>query len=103
MFKIIFCKNIWDGESPESSKFMAVYTKEEQLPFVPQPDIKIFWGNGKPKAPIKVCWDVVEGRFICDMEDEFVHWVSCYEYDFKWLTSRAEIEGWKLIDKMPVE
>ncbi|HYR06010.1 MAG TPA: hypothetical protein VEP71_04935 [Gallionella sp.] len=103
MFKVVFCKNIWDGEDSESSKVMAIYTKEVQLPFAPQPNIKISWSSGKPQSPITVRWEVEDGKFVCDMEDEFVHWSSGYEYDFKWLTFRAEEDGWKLVGKIPVE
>jgi hypothetical protein len=102
MFKAVFCKSIWDGENPESSSTVALFQREENLPFTPQPGIEIYWGREKSKAPLRVRWDVSSEIFVCDMEDEFPHWIDCDNFDFEWLISNAVESGWRLISKHPV-
>ncbi len=99
MFKVVFSKCIWDGEDMDSSKSHAIYKKELELPFVPQPNIGIMWSAGTSVTPKTVSWDTEKEEFNCIVENEFKHWISCDEYDFEWLTSNAENLGWELVGK----
>lgn len=102
MFKTIFCKSIWDGESPELSKSFVLLQREENLPFAPTPGIEIFWGHEMPQAPVRVRWEVSGNMFVCNMRDEFPHEIGVDEYDFDWLVTDAVESGWTLIAKKAV-
>jgi len=101
MFKTIFCKLIWDGENPKSSKYFAILQREEDLPFAPTPGVEIFWGDEMPQALVRVRWEVSKNSFVCHMEDEFPYEneEDIYDYDFDWLVTRAVDVGWTLISK----
>lgn len=98
MFKAIFCKSIWDGDSPESSTMFALLQREEKLPFSPTPGVEISWG-GVPQALIKVRWEVAESHFVCNMKDECRHAIGADDYDFDWLLKPAIDNGWSLVAK----
>lgn len=98
MFKVIFCKSIWNGESPESSTMLALLKREITLPFAPTPAVEISWG-GMPEAIIKVRWDVASSHFVCNMKDECRHSIDAYIYDFDWLLKSAIDDGWSIIAK----
>lgn len=102
MFKTIFCKSIWDGESPESSSYLAILHREEDLPFAPTLGVEIYWGLDMPQALVRVRWEISENRFVCNMKDEFPHEIGVDEYDFDWLVTNAVQDGWTLIAKKAV-
>ena len=102
MFKTIFCKSIWDGESPESSKSLALLQREENLPFAPTPGVEIFWDREIPQAPVRVRWEISNNMFVCNMRDVFPHEIGADEYDFDWLVTDAVHSGWTLIAKRSV-
>ena len=99
MFKVVFYKTIWDGQTPETSKTMAMLQREETLPFPPSLEVQMFWSIESPQAPTSVRWDVADQRFACAMRDEFPHEIGVDEYDFEWLLEHAENSGWKLVSK----
>jgi hypothetical protein len=102
MFKTIFCKTIWDCDSPESSKYFVIFQREEHLPFAPTFGVEIFWGRDMPQAPEHIRWNVSDSTFVCTMKNEFPHEDEECEYDFDWLVANAVKSGWTLIGKNSV-
>lgn len=103
MFKVIFSKTIFNGETLESSTEMAHFKKIDRLPFVPTPEIEIFWGRDKPQSPMNIYWDINEHHFVCYMKDEFHYDIGCDQYDFDWLCSNALLSDWECIGKNTID
>lgn len=98
MFKAIFCKSIWDGDSPESSTTLALLQREETLPFAPTPGLEISW-HGVPQALMTARWETAESRFVCTMKDECRHSIGADTYDFELLLQFAIKNGWSIVSK----
>ena len=98
MFKVIFCKSIWDGDTPESSTTFALLRREETLPFAPGPGMEISW-QGVPQAIVAVRWEPAESRFVCNMKDDCRHYIDVDTYDFEWLLRFAIDNGWSVVAK----
>ena len=97
MYKVIFCKSIWDGETFETARNFTSFRREETLPFAPNMGVEFFWGIELPISPKSVRWVFDESLFVCTMPDEFPHKIERYDYDYEWLIKRATEDGWTLV------
>jgi hypothetical protein len=102
MYKVVFFKSIWDGETPETARNFAVFRREETLPFAPSVGVEFFWGRGFPNSPKSVRWEFDESLFVCTMPDEFPHEIELDEYDYRWLIENAALDGWTLVSNKAI-
>lgn len=98
MHKAIFVKSIWDSDTAESSKALALFQREEALPFAPVPGVEMSW-RGMSQAVVAVRWEVETNCFICTMKSEYPHSIDLDDYDFEWLVQSAINNGWLLVAK----
>jgi len=99
MFKVLFTKTIWDGATPEASRTVALFQREETLPFAPTREIAMAWGRSIPEAPVGIRWEVKDQRFVCTMADGHPHSDGAEDYSFRDLLEEAKVSGWKLVTK----
>lgn len=95
MFKVIFWKSIWNGNSCDTSTSYSVFKRVGELPFAPSPLMQFNWGLGT-EVPKSVCWDFEAHQFVCTMPEEFPFEFREDKFDYKWLVENANMRGWIL-------
>lgn len=98
MFKVNFVKTAWDGDCAESASSMAMFQRDDTLPFVPHPGIEYFWGLTAPEVPRTVRWDFDDRQFTCVMPDAYPG-DGIDDFDFDGLIKHLVDGGWRLVSR----
>jgi hypothetical protein len=100
MYRVRFVKNVWDGESEESSKEFTIFKKDIELNFPPVPGVKFHFGWRAAECPVDITWLCDEQEFRCNMPEEFEHWKFDSHMNYEYNKQSLIDEGWSFAVKM---
>ncbi|MBW8832083.1 MAG: hypothetical protein JF606_22240 [Burkholderiales bacterium] len=103
MFNIIFYKYVFDSDHEDLDARFAVLTREESLPFTPQPGQEIQWPLERSQKILSSAWSTEHQGFRCRVEDQYTVNFKIDEPDFDEYLEDASERGWKLASTYPAQ
>ena len=103
MFNVAFLKYVFDSDRDDPNARFAVLSREEMLPFAPQPGIEIQWSLERPQKVITSTWNAEYSGFRCRIEDDYADNFSIDEPNFDGCLDDAPERGWKVESVYPAQ
>ena len=103
MYSTVFIKYVFDSDHEDTDARFAVLTREELLPFAPQPGQEVQWPLERSQKILSSTWSTEHKGFRCRVEDECTVNIQLDAPDFDEYLEDAPERGWKIANTYPAK